>query len=93
MAVAVFYLFNCRSLIRSVFRIGFFSNPWVIAGVGAMILLQMLFTYAPFMNEIFSSAPIGWAEWSRILAFGLVSFAIIEVEKALQRRSKKQEGL
>ena len=92
-AVAVFYLFNCRSLIRSVFRIGFFSNPWVIAGVAAMILLQMLFTYAPFMNEIFSSAPIGWAEWSRILAFGLVSFTIIEVEKALQRRSKKQEGL
>ena len=85
-AVALFYLFNCRSLTRSVFQIGFFSNLWVIAGVVGMVILQALFTYAPFMNSIFSSAPIGWTEWSRILALGLVSFAVIELEKAFRRR-------
>ena len=41
-AVALFYLFNCRSLTRSVFQIGFFSNPWVIAGVVGMVVLQAL---------------------------------------------------
>ena len=30
--VLVFYLFNCRSLTRSMFAVGVFSNPWVIVG-------------------------------------------------------------
>ena len=52
------YLFNCRSLTRSMFKIGLFSNPWVLVGSGLMIVLQLLFTYAPFMNKVFHSAPI-----------------------------------
>ena len=29
------YLFNCRSLTKSMFRIGLFTNPWVLVGSGA----------------------------------------------------------
>ena len=32
----LFYLLNCRSLERSSFRIGFFSNRWVIVGIVVM---------------------------------------------------------
>ncbi|MEA3292669.1 MAG: cation-transporting P-type ATPase, partial [Pseudomonadota bacterium] len=40
----LFYLFNCRSLTRSMFEIGVFSNRWLLSGVAGMILLQLMFT-------------------------------------------------
>lgn len=83
--VEVFYLLNCRSLTQSIFRIGVFSNRWVIAGIVAMVLLQLLFTYAPFMNEIMSTAPIRLEAWGQIMAVSLIGYAIIEFEKWLRR--------
>jgi Ca2+-transporting ATPase len=90
--VAVFYLFNCRSLDQSIFQIGWFSNPWLWAGVGGMALLQALFTYLPFLNRLLSSAPIGVDSWLRILVVGLTSFVVIEFEKWLRRRVKSASG-
>jgi Ca2+-transporting ATPase len=81
----MFYLFNCRSLRKSMFQIGLFSNLWIFAGVGAMILLQLLFTYVPLMNAMFHSAPIGWDAWWRILATGLAAYLIMGFEKSLGR--------
>jgi len=43
----LFYLLNCRSLTRSMFRIGLFSNLAVIVGMLSMVTLQLLFTYGP----------------------------------------------
>ncbi|MFC1597216.1 cation transporting ATPase C-terminal domain-containing protein, partial [Planctomycetota bacterium] len=39
--VQVFYVFNCRSLTKSMFEIGLFSNPYVWLGAIAMVLLQV----------------------------------------------------
>jgi Ca2+-transporting ATPase len=83
----LFYLFNCRSMTHSPFHVGFFSNAWLWSGVGLMILLQLFFTYAPVMNRLFASAPIGLDDWARIVAVGLVIYFVIEAEKAW-RRSK-----
>lgn len=83
--IELFYLFNSRSLTQSVFRIGFASNAWIFAGSAAMLLVQLLFTYVPAMNRIFASAPIGLADWGRILVFGLASYLIVELEKWLRR--------
>jgi len=82
----LFYLFNCRSLTRSMFTIGVFSNRWLLAGVGAMVVLQLLFTYAPAMNRMFRSAPISGAHWLQIVAVGIVIYGVVGVEKWLRRR-------
>jgi len=79
------YLFNCRSMTKSMFRLGIFSNLWVVGGVSLMILLQLLFTYLPAMNEWFRSAPIdGWA-WARIVAVSTLIYGVISVEKWLHK--------
>ena len=83
--VELFYLFNCRSLTKSVFEVGFFSNPWVFAGAAAMVLLQLLFTYVPMMNIAFESAPIGTESWLRILAAASVVMLIVGAEKRFVR--------
>lgn len=79
--VELFYLFNCRSLTRSFFQQGVFSNRWVWVGVSGMVALQLIFTYAPFMNGVFESAPIGWDEWGFVLLTASATYLIVEFEK------------
>jgi magnesium-transporting ATPase (P-type) len=79
--VEAFYLLNCRSLTRSIFALGIFSNPWLFLGIGLIIAVQLLFTYAPVMNGLFHSAPIAGESWSRIVAMGVIVFAAVELEK------------
>ena len=84
--VELFYLFNCRSLTKSMYHLGWFSNPWIWVGAGSMISLQMLFTYAPFMNRFFHSAPIGWDAWWRIILTAIVAYIVVELEKLAWRK-------
>jgi len=79
--VQMAYLFNCRSLNHSFFSIGFFSNPWVIAGSLAMLATQLLFTYAPVMNKLFQTAPISGESWLRIVGVAAIVFVVVEIEK------------
>ncbi|HDH11539.1 MAG TPA: cation-transporting P-type ATPase, partial [Nitrospirae bacterium] len=87
--VEVFYLFNCRSLTRSMFSLGVFSNPWVFGGITIMLVLQGLYTYLPVMNWMFQSAPISIAAWGRILAVGVIAYFAVGIEKWLRRRFVK----
>ena len=88
--VQILYLFNARSLTRSPFQLGFFSNPWAVGGSTLMVAIQLLFTYAPFMNRLFGSAPISAVLWLDLLAVSLVAFVVIEVEKWLRRRAAEK---
>jgi cation-transporting P-type ATPase F len=88
----MFYLFNCRSLSKSMFSLGLFTNKWLFAGVGIMITLQLLFIYAPWMNAAFHSAPITWASWTKILAVGLVLFSLVETEKWLVAKVQERRA-
>ncbi|MBN1401002.1 MAG: HAD-IC family P-type ATPase, partial [Anaerolineae bacterium] len=87
--IEVFYLLNCRSLRRSMFRIGVFSNRWVAVGIVGMVLLQVLFSYAPFMNNLFLTAPPTSGDWARIVGASLLAYLIVEVEKWMRRRGNR----
>ena len=69
------------------FRLGVFSNRWLLVGVLLMILLQIGFTYLPFMHAAFASAPIGATEWLWILAVGAIIYTVVGLEKWLRRRT------
>jgi len=92
-----FYLFNCRSLHRSMFSLGIFSNPWIFVGSALMITLQLLYTYAPFMNTLFSAAPTTLESWGRVVAVGLTIYFVVGTEKwirnIVRRRQEKVESL
>jgi cation-transporting ATPase F len=77
----MFYLFNCRSTTQSIFKIGFFTNPWLIFGVLGMALLQIIYTYLPFMNQIFKSAPLGIKEWIIVISSSITIYFVVEIEK------------
>lgn len=75
------YLFNCRSLTRSAFAIGLFSNRWSVAGALAMVSAQLLLTYAPVMNRLFHTAPITGGAWARVVGVAATAFLAVELEK------------
>ncbi len=80
------YLFNCRSLKYSMFKIGVFSNPLLWVGVISMILLQILFTYAPVMNQIFHTKPIDILDWIWVLLTGIIIYTTVGLDKYLRNR-------
>ncbi|MBI5523784.1 MAG: HAD-IC family P-type ATPase [Desulfarculus sp.] len=83
--VELFYLFNCRSLTRSVLSLGLASNPPLFAGAGLMLGLQLAFTYWPAMNGMFHSAPVGLSSWLRALGVAVLAFLVVEGEKRWRR--------
>lgn len=86
-AVEVLYLFSCRSLSGRARDLGLLSNRWLLGGVAAMVALQLAFTYAPPMNDLFGSAPVDAAAWLRTIALALLVAVAVESEKWLRRRA------
>lgn len=85
----IFYMLNCRSLKKSIFSIGFFSNYTVFVGIFVLLLLQIAYVYLPFMNELFYSYPLSFGNWVESALYGLVVLPVISVEKWIRNRRKK----
>jgi len=85
-AIQIGYLFNCRSLDRSVFSIGLFSNRALLWGIATMIGLSIAFTYAPPMQAIFDTAPMTLQQWIFAAILGFATALIIGAEKWISNR-------
>jgi len=80
------YLFNCRFLDRSSLTVDVLrGNRVVWISAAALVALQCVFIYAPFMHSWFDSAPIGWEEWGKTFGLAVVVFLLVEVVKAVGR--------
>ena len=86
------YLFSCRSLTRTTFRINGFSNPLLLAGVAGMIGAQLFFTYSPLMNRLFHTTPLDARSWIDIGAVAFTCFLAVELEKWLRFGSSLDES-
>lgn len=82
----IFYLINCRSLKDSVWKIGFFSNGYIFWGVSAILLLQAIFIYTPFMQKVFGTASLDGKGLLISFAAGSLIFVVIGFEKWLVRK-------
>jgi cation-transporting ATPase F len=84
--VEIIYLFSCRSLTRSAWRLGFFTNRWVLIGVASQAAGQLAITYLPAMNRVFDTAPIGIDVWLRILGVGATAGVVVAIHKRVRGR-------
>lgn len=81
------YLFNVRYMRTSSITLqGLRGTPAVWAAVVAVIVGQLLFTYAPWLNMIFESRPLMVFEWVILIMCGVVLITLLELEKWLLRR-------
>jgi magnesium-transporting ATPase (P-type) len=84
----VFYLLNSRYLLDSSLSLGAHSgNPYVWYGIGAVVVLQLLFTYAPPFHAIFGNESLPLWVWPWLVGGGILFFLVVELEKLLIRSS------
>ncbi len=62
------------------------GTPMVWLAVIIVTVAQFAFTYLPFMQTVFSTEPVPFADGVLIVGVGVLLYAIIEVEKQLRLR-------
>ena len=77
-----FQALNARSQRLSIFSIGFFSNRWLLLGVGIAILLQLMVVHTPVGHFLLNTAPLSAFDWLLVV---LVSSSVWIVDEILKR--------
>jgi calcium-translocating P-type ATPase len=89
----VFYLLNSRYLIDSSLSIkAHLGNPYLPLGIGAVVVLQLLFTYCPPFQAVFGTAALPFRVWPRLVLGGFAFFLIVEAEKMVLRMIRSSPG-
>ena len=85
----IFYLLNSRYLLDSSLSLkAHLGNKYLPLGIGAVIILQLLFTYAPPLQALFDNEAVPLRVWPWLFVGGLVFFLVVEAEKMIIRSSK-----
>jgi magnesium-transporting ATPase (P-type) len=86
-AMEVFYLFSVRYLKSPSFTWrGVQGTPRVLMAVAGVVLLQALFTYAPFMQTLFATRALSVQQLLMCAVAGVLVLVVLELEKALLRQ-------
>jgi magnesium-transporting ATPase (P-type) len=80
------YLFNVRHFTKSALNLeAFTGNRVALLVTGVLVALQLAFTYAPPLQQVFATAALGWTSWAVIIGLGVAKFLAVEAEKAFWR--------
>jgi len=79
--------YTSRSETLSVFKIGVFSNKYMVGGTFISFLLLLLVIYVPALREIFDTVKLSIYDWDIIVLFGMIPFIAAEVSKIFLRKS------
>jgi Ca2+-transporting ATPase len=75
-----------RSEKESLFKIGIFSNLYLLGAVLVTVALQMLTIYVPLFNSIFKTEPLSALELVLTFIMSSLVFVVVEIEKYFKRR-------
>jgi magnesium-transporting ATPase (P-type) len=90
----VFYLLNSRYLIDSSLSIrAHLGNPYLPLGIGAVVVLQLLFTYAPPLQALFNTEAVPFRIWPGLLLGGILFFLLVEAEKLVLRMHRSSQDV
>lgn len=72
---------NMRSSDKSIFKIGLFSNMYLIYAMVVGIALQMAVIYIPPIARMFNVIPLTLADWGLVIILSLIPLVINEIIK------------
>ncbi|MFH1544584.1 MAG: calcium-translocating P-type ATPase, SERCA-type [archaeon] len=73
-ALVVFEVIRLQN-IRGEYKVGAFSNKWLILAIGSSIFLQLIVLYTP-LNVFFNTVALGITEWAYIIGVGIVLYLV-----------------
>jgi Ca2+-transporting ATPase len=71
---------------ESLFKVGFFANRLLLAGVAGVALILMAMSYVPFLQRVFGTAPLAGQDLLFLLIFPPLMLLADEARKAWWRR-------
>ena len=81
-----FNAWNCRSTRLSLFQLGLFTNKWLLLATAFVLSLQFVILYVPFMQHIFKTVPLSFADWTVIVLVSAPILLLEELRKVFVRR-------
>jgi magnesium-transporting ATPase (P-type) len=89
----VFYLLNSRYKLDSSLSFkAHLGNKYLLVGIVAVVILQLLFTYTPPFQTLFETAAIPLWVWPWLVVGGFVFFLVVEAEKLILRAVRPASG-
>jgi Ca2+-transporting ATPase len=80
-----FAAFAFRSERLSIFEIGVFSNKWLNLAVLASFGLTLPLLYIPFLQEVFHTYALPWADWVILILSSVTILVVLEIGKLIIR--------
>ena len=78
--------FACRTERESLFKVGIFSNMWLVYAEAVGIAIMAAISYVPFMQGIFKTAPLTALDWAILVVAAVSVFFAEEARKWFARR-------
>ncbi|MBP3040744.1 calcium-translocating P-type ATPase, SERCA-type [Bacillaceae bacterium Marseille-Q3522] len=85
----LFYSLAMRSVTRSIFQVGLFTNKLLIASILIGIFLQFVVISIPFLSEAFNVQMLSLRDWGIVIVLGLTPLLLNEVLKLCMRMRTK----
>jgi P-type Ca2+ transporter type 2C len=77
---------NVRSIDKSLFTIGFFTNRYLTGAIAISAFMQVIVVAVPFLSKIFKVVPLDFTQWIIVAAASLIIIPLIELVKLFQRK-------
>ena len=79
------HVLNCRSENKSIFKMSFKDNPFVIVTICLSILLQIIISEVPFLSNILSSTSLPFNDVIVCLILSLPLIVVVEMYKIIKK--------
>ena len=78
--------FGCRTERESLFKVGVFTNRFLVLGELFAVGLMCAISYVPFLQRVFKTAPLTLADWAFLVGAMVTLFFAEEARKWFMRR-------
>jgi magnesium-transporting ATPase (P-type) len=85
--------YACRTERTSVFKIGFFSNRFLLFGFAFELALIVLMIYTPPFQALFEEGPLPLKYWGFLFLYPPIMFLAEEGRKAILRRMERRRAV
>lgn len=77
---------NCRSEVKSAFRLSPLRSPFLLAGAVAAFLVHVAAMYTPFFQSVLRTEPVSLQTWLVLFALAMTVLVTIEIHKFFWHR-------
>ena len=88
-----FNAFNCRSFKESIFKLGFFTNKWLILAFFITLATVLPILYFPSLNNIFEVVPLSFGQFLFCLFLSSWVLIIVEMVKFISSYNRRKRNL